>query len=134
MSRPDDPDHDRPPGTPLHYPATPPTEVDGRPGMRSRWIRPPVPRGWEEPVLSEWELRAAGWSDLHPHTETNVVLDGTLYVESGGVTVVAHAGDSVTVPAGQVGRYWAPEHARMLAVYGPNPTGAETDIIGYWDV
>jgi quercetin dioxygenase-like cupin family protein len=102
--------------------------------MRTRWIRPPVAEGWEEPAMSEWELSAAGWSDLHRHTETNVVLEGTLYVESGGVTVAAGVGDTVTVPAGQIGRYWAPAYARMLAVYGPNPTGDTTETIGYWEL
>lgn len=42
----------------------------------------------------------AGWTDHHPHTETNVVLDGRLHVESKGVTVVAGPGDTVQVPAG----------------------------------
>jgi len=42
----------------------------------------------------------AGWTDHHPHTETNVVLDGRLHVECQGVTVVAGPGDTVQVPAG----------------------------------
>jgi quercetin dioxygenase-like cupin family protein len=71
----------------------------------------------------------AGWTDHHPHTETNVVLDGRLHVECQGVTVVAGPGDTVQVPAGRAGRYWAPEYARMLAVYGPNPAAEESDLV-----
>ena len=106
----------------------------GMPGIRSRRMSHPSGDAWDDFVLSEWELTAAGWADRHPHTETNLVLDGELYVESGGVTVVAATGDTVTVPAGQVGRYWAPVHARMVAVYGPNPDGSETENLGYWEL
>ena len=63
-----------------------------------------------------------------------MVLEGELHVESGGVTVVASAGDTVTVPAGEVGRYWAPVHARMIAIYGPNPEADDTDLLGYWEL
>ena len=105
-----------------------------RPRMRTRWVIPPSADGWQEFALSEWELTAAGWSDRHPHSETNVVLEGELHVESGGVTVVASAGDTVTVPAGEVGRYWAPVHARMIAIYGPNPEADDTDLLGYWEL
>ena len=104
------------------------------PRLRSRWVMEPPGEAWDGFALSEWELTAAGWSDLHPHTETNVVLEGELHVESGGVTVVAAVGDTVTVPAGQVGRYWAPVHARMMAIYGPNPQGETTSDLGYWEL
>lgn len=83
-------------------------------------------------MLSEWELQAAGWTDLHPHTETNLVIEGELHVECGGVTVVASTGDTVTVPAGQVGRYWAPNYARMFAIYGPNPDALPTQEGEHW--
>jgi mannose-6-phosphate isomerase-like protein (cupin superfamily) len=96
------------------------------PGVRSRVLNGPGSSAWDGPVLSEWELRGAGWEDTHPHTELNVVLEGRLYVKSGGVEVVLEEGDWVEVPAGVTGRYWAPEHARMLAVYGPNPQGEPT--------
>ena len=102
--------------------------------MRTRWMLPPGSDGWEEFALSEWELTAAGWSDHHPHSETNVVLEGELHVEAGGVTVIVSAGDTVMVPAGQVGRYWAPVYARMIAIYGPNPGGDDTDLLGYWEI
>ena len=102
--------------------------------MRTRWVIPPSEDGWGGFALSEWELTAAGWSDRHPHSETNVVLEGELHVESGGVTVVASAGDTVTVPAGEVGRYWAPVRARMIAIYGPNPEADDTDLLGYWEL
>jgi hypothetical protein len=29
----------------------------------------------------------------------------------------------VCVPAGSIGRYFAPKYARMLGIYGPNPDG-----------
>jgi mannose-6-phosphate isomerase-like protein (cupin superfamily) len=98
----------------------PRTELTGEKGPRCRAIREPVPGGWSEPALFEWELRGESWTDQHPHTEYNFVIEGQLFVESGGVTVEAHAGDTVEVPAGAVGRYWAPRYARLLAIYGPS--------------
>lgn len=114
-----------------------PAELEAEPGtprMRSRWVLEPTGETWDGFALSEWELTAAGWSDRHPHTETNIVLDGELHVESGGNVVVAVAGDTVTVPAGEVGRYWAPVHARMMAIYGPNPSGDPSEDLGYWEL
>ena len=70
--------------------------------------------------MFEWELRGESWTDEHPHTEYNYVIEGQLFVESGGVTVHAQAGDTVEVPAGAIGRYWAPTYARLLAIYGPS--------------
>ena len=67
----------------------------------------------------------------HPFDETNYVLEGVLHVESDGQSVVAAAGDTVTVTAGSAGRYWAPDYARMLAVYAPNPEGRPSDALGY---
>lgn len=107
----------------------------GRPRMRTRWIFSPSQEGWSEFALSEWELERAGWSDFHPHTETNIVTAGELFVTcDDGPVVVASAGDTVTVPAGVVGRYWAPTYARMFAIYGPNPDAQETDLLGYWEL
>lgn len=106
-----------------------------RPRMRTRWIFSPSPEGWPDFALSEWELERAGWSDYHPHTETNVVVSGELFVScDDGPVVIAAAGDTVTVPAGVVGRYWAPTYARMLAIYGPNPDALETQLLGYWEL
>ena len=113
------------------------TELEAEPGtprMRSRWVLEPGAGAWDGFALSEWELTAAGWSDRHPHTETNTVLAGELHVESGGRTVVAGVGDTVTVPAGAVGRYWAPVHARMIAIYGANPLGEPSTDLGYWEL
>ena len=56
-----------------------------------------------EPVLFEWELTGESWTDEHPHSEYNFVIEGQLLVESGGVTVEARTGDVVRVPAGAVG-------------------------------
>lgn len=94
--------------------------------MSCRWLRPaegPGPR-WTTPVISEWELRRATYTDRHPHEEVNVVLEGVLHVTSAGVTRTARAGEVVVVEAGATGTYWTEGHARMIAVYGPNPTGA----------
>ena len=79
----------------------------------------------------EWELRGESWTDEHPHDEFNYVLEGCLFVECDGETVEALAGDVVQIPAGSIGRYWAPRHARMLAVYGPNPEGRASRKHGY---
>lgn len=115
--------------------ASPELEAEpGMPRMRSRWVLEPAGEAWDGYALSEWELTAAGWSDHHPHSETNIVLEGELHVESGDVSVIAVPGDTVTVPAGQIGRYWAPVHARMMAIYGPNPDGRHTTDLGYWEL
>ena len=97
---------------------------------KCRVIMPPVQGGWSEPVLFEWELTAESWTDEHPHSEYNFVIEGQLFVESGGVTVEAHTGDVVRVPAGAVGRYWAPKYARLLAIYGPSK-GGPSRALGY---
>jgi mannose-6-phosphate isomerase-like protein (cupin superfamily) len=92
-------------------------------GPAHRWFNQPASGRWYQPVLSEWELRAAHWTDHHQHDELNYVLEGELHVECGGVTVTGRAGDVIRVPSGSTGHYWAPSYARMLAVYGPNPDG-----------
>jgi mannose-6-phosphate isomerase-like protein (cupin superfamily) len=98
----------------------PKVEFVARSGPNCRAIIPPLQGGWTEPAVFEWELRAESWTDEHPHTEYNYVIEGVLFVESDGVTVEAHAGDLVRVPAGVAGRYWAPAYARLLAIYGPS--------------
>ena len=108
----------------------PRTELTGRDEPKCRTIMPPVQGGWSEPVLFEWELTAESWTDQHPHSEINFVIEGQLFVESGGVTVEARAGDVVRVPAGAAGRYWAPTYARLLAIYGPNK-GEPSRSLGY---
>ena len=96
-----------------------------------RWIVPPSEGGWTEPRFSEWQLTGESWSDQHPHDEYVYVLEGRLFVEAGGETVEALPGDLVRVPAGSIGRYWAPRHARMLGIYGPNPLNGETRRLGF---
>jgi len=81
-------------------------------------------------VLFEWELTAESWTDQHPHSEYNFVIEGQLFVESAGVILEAQAGDVVRVPAGAVGRYWAPKYARLLAIYGPSK-GGTSKRLGY---
>jgi hypothetical protein len=97
---------------------------------KCRVIIAPASGGWSEPALFEWELRQESWTDEHPHSEYNFVIEGQLFVESGGVTVEATAGDVVQVPAGAVGRYWAPNYARLLAIYGPSD-GRPSRGVGY---
>jgi ethanolamine utilization protein EutQ (cupin superfamily) len=103
-----------------------PLTGDG-PEMAGRGIVDPDDAGWQSVAVMEWELRAAEWTDRHPYDELNFVLDGELHVESDGLTVVARTGDTVRVAAGSTGRYSAPTYARMLAIYGPNPDGFESD-------
>jgi mannose-6-phosphate isomerase-like protein (cupin superfamily) len=107
---------------PTKYPKGGFVARSGLPNCRS--IVAPAPGGWTEPALFEWELRAESWTDEHPHTEYNYVIEGLLFVEAGGVTVEAGAGDTIQVPPGAVGKYWAPVYARMLAIYGPSEGGA----------
>jgi len=99
----------------------PRTDLRTKPGKpKCRVILPPAAGGWSEPVIYEWELASESWSDEHPHSEYNFVIEGQLFVESGGVTIEAQAGDVVRVPPGAAGRYWAPKYARLLAIYGPS--------------
>ena len=131
MTRKDD-QHPEAAAPPVVFRRMPPPEVG--PGTRSAFLGMPASRAWTEPVLSFWELSAAGWEDCHPHSETTVVLEGVLHVESAGTEVVLRAGDIAVVPAGSTGRYWAPEHARMVGIYGPNPTGQPTPPGRGWPV
>ncbi len=78
----------------------------------------------------EWELTGAQWTDEHPHDEFNYVPEGELHVESNGELAVAHVGDLVRVVANSQGRYFAPRHARMLAIYDHNPSGDPSLILG----
>lgn len=113
--------------TPTRFPRT---DLSGHRKPRCRVIIGPAQGGWSEPALFEWELTAESWTDEHPHSEYNFVIEGQLFVESGGVTVEAQAGDLVRVPAAAVGRYWAPKYARLLAIYGPS-TGGPSRNLGY---
>lgn len=88
-----------------------------------RWFTEPPADAWSGPIISEWELVGEAWTDEHAHDEFAYVLEGQLFVESDGVTVEANQGDMVCVPAGSIGRYFAPKYARMLGIYGPNPDG-----------
>jgi mannose-6-phosphate isomerase-like protein (cupin superfamily) len=106
------------------------TSLSGYDKPKCRVIMPPMQGGWSEPALFEWELTAESWTDQHPHSEYNFVIEGELFVESGGVTLEAQSGDVVRVPAGAVGRYWAPKYARLLAIYGPSD-GAPSKALGY---
>jgi mannose-6-phosphate isomerase-like protein (cupin superfamily) len=113
---------------PSKFPRTEFADRERRPKCRA--IIPPAAGGWSEPVLFEWELTAESWADRHPHSEYNFVIEGQLFVESGGVTVEAHAGDVVRVPPGAAGRYWAPKYARLIAIYGPSE-GEPSEHLGY---
>ena len=99
-------------------------------GPKCRVIMPQAQGGWSEPVLFEWVLAEETWIDEHPHSEYNFVIEGQLFVECGGITVEAQAGDVVRVPAGAVGKYSAPKYARLLAIYGPSK-GGPSRRIGY---
>ncbi|MFF1832314.1 cupin domain-containing protein [Paenarthrobacter sp. NPDC058040] len=104
------------------------------PRLRCRFINSKPVGRWADFILSEWELEACGWEDFHPHTETNVLLAGELYVESEGKTVILKPGDAARVNPGQLGRYWAPVYAHMVTIYGPNPEGLESDSFRYFEL
>ena len=110
---------------PVLFPAGP---LTGAP--RGHRFVAPRPEGWSSVAVMEWELTGQEWRDQHPHDELNYVLEGTLFVEVDGETVEAPAGSLVQVRAGDAGRYWAPDHARMLAIYGPNPDGLASRVDG----
>jgi quercetin dioxygenase-like cupin family protein len=101
--------------------------------LKGRWIRKPRPEGHDY-ALSEWELSGAGFSDRHPHDEVTIVLEGEVHIRVDETTVVGRPGDAITVPAGSAGHYWAPQYARMLAVYGPHEGRVPTEYLGYWEI
>lgn len=88
-----------------------------------RPILPPRKEGWTQLAMGEWELVGSGFGDCHPHDEVTYVLAGELRVQTAQGSVVAAAGDVVRVPANEPAWYFAPEYARMLYIYGPNPSG-----------
>lgn len=104
------------------------------PRMRARWIVAPKTGGWDDYALSEWELTAAGFTDHHPHDEVTFVLEGELHIKVDDSVVVGTAGDTITVPGRSTGHYWAPRYARMLGIYGPNPTGEDSEYLKYWEI
>jgi len=113
---------DRPTLVPDPSPA--PSASRTNPSGDNCWPILPAPiSGWPQLAMGIWELRASHWGDCHPHDEVNYVLAGKLVVECDGVTLEAGPGDTIRVPAGLPARYHAPEYARMLYVYGPNPEG-----------
>ena len=101
--------------------STPLTAVsDTTPRMKARWMLTQHirPDGWDTYAMSDWELDRAGFADHHPHDEANVVLEGPLHIRVGDVELVDQPGDTIRVPAGQTGDYWAPKYARMLGTTG----------------
>ena len=91
---------------------------------------------WDDVVIHEWELEweleGEGWEDLHPHDETTYLLAGALVVESEGASVTLGPGDAALVRGGHLGRYLAHGYARMLAIYGPNPSGESSSHFRAW--
>ena len=75
-------------------------------------------------LLGEWSMTACAFTDCHQHVEVNTVLEGELVVTVDAATrTVLGPGDTITVPAGSVGRYEAPVYARMTYAYGPGERG-----------
>ena len=99
-------------------------------GVASRSILPSGGGAWDGIVMGEWELERAWLEDMHPHDEINYVLEGELVVSCAGAVHRLSAGDTIRVPGGTAARYEAPVHARMLFLYGPNPRGLPSKVIG----
>ncbi|WP_231391805.1 cupin domain-containing protein [Arthrobacter sp. 35W] len=117
------------------WPATSlPLMKDEWPRLRCMFINALPVGAWDDFILSEWDLRACGWEDFHPHTETNFVLEGELHIQTEGKTVILKPGDSARVNPGRTGRYWAPDYARMVTIYGPNPHGLESHSFRYFEL
>lgn len=119
--------------SPDHWPAEPLRSYKPEwTGFRCNLIN--IAGSWTSPVVNEWELRSAGWQDLHEHDELNYILEGELHIECNGHEVVLQKGDLGRIPAGAIGRYWAPNYARMISMYGPNPEGSVIQETKYWDI
>lgn len=104
-------------------------------GLRGRYITGDPGQGnWDEYLLSEWEFEKVSWGDRHPYDEFNFVLAGELHIEVDGETVMLGPGDSATVSAGTLGRYFAPEYARTITIYGANPQGLPSTDFDYQDL
>lgn len=114
---------------PIRYPRGPLSPDGGLPPYRS--INPPAGPAWGHPVLTEWELRSASFTDRHIHDEYVYVLEGECEVECDGVTVTAGVGDTVVVPGGSAGTYRTRGHVRLLSVYAPNPDGVAAENLDY---
>jgi uncharacterized cupin superfamily protein len=110
-----------------------PFESD-EPRVRGRWINGVAHRGRDEPTFSEWEIERAGVQDCHPYYEVAYVIEGELFVESGGRTVRLQPGEAVRVRPGHIGRYWAPVYARIFGVDGPNPDALPSSDFDYWEI
>ncbi|HXY45619.1 MAG TPA: cupin domain-containing protein [Acidimicrobiales bacterium] len=88
------------------------------------------PTGWPQLAMGEWSLARSGWTDRHPFDELNYVLEGRLVVECDGEVLEAGPGETIQVFAGSAAHYHAPERARMIYVYGPNPNGEPSEYLG----
>jgi quercetin dioxygenase-like cupin family protein len=93
-------------------------------------ILPAPASGWPQLAMGEWSLSQGGWTDRHPFDELNYVLEGRLVVECDGEVLEAGPGETIQVFAGSAAHYHAPDHARMLYVYGPNPAGEPSEQLG----
>jgi quercetin dioxygenase-like cupin family protein len=93
-------------------------------------IVPAPSTGWAQLAMGEWTLAESGWTDRHPFDELNYVLEGRLLVECDGEVLEAGPGETIQVFAGSAAHYHAAGHARMIYVYGPNPTGEPSEQLG----
>lgn len=95
---------------------------------RCRAIIPTRRAGWDQLAMGEWELTGEGHGDCHPHDEVTYLIEGELEIDCDGERVTACPGDVVRVPAGHPAYYYAPTYARMLYIYGANPSGEPATI------
>lgn len=102
----------------------------GPDGRASRSILGSDTSVWDGIVMGEWQLTRAWFEDMHPHDEVNHVLEGELLVTCAGVLHRLGPGDTIRVPGGTPAKYAAPAHARMIFLYGPNPIGLPSQVIG----
>ena len=99
-------------------------------GVASRVLLGSGTGAWAGVVLGGWGLERGWLQDRHPQDEINYVLEGELVVTCAGAVHRLRTGDTIRVPGGLAARYEAPVYARMLFVYGPNPEGAPSEVIG----
>jgi len=90
---------------------------------------PPRRDGWTDVAVSEWDWCAPVGRTTTP-TRRRTSCSTAACMSSAKASPWSQGPETrCRCPPDRAGRYWAPEYARMLAVYGPNPAAEESDLV-----